>query len=186
RDADTYTVQLTVLDQFGTPATLEKAITVITPVGNLAPMAIIATGPRAAGVGSTLTFDGRLSFDPNGDEMTFLWTFTLDGVIVDTMTDSVVTKLFDVAGTYTVVLEVKDDSGLAGVTDPEIVIITAGGLIFEPPPSDPLPGGSSGEPVDSALQRPAGRICGFGMILSLFGSLAGLWSMGIARRRVRG
>jgi PKD repeat protein len=40
---------------------------------NGAPTAVI-NGPTSAGVGSTLTFDGRSSFDPDNDPLTYNWT----------------------------------------------------------------------------------------------------------------
>lgn len=63
------------------------------------------TEPSACNV---FEFDGRKSFDQNGEKITYLWDFG-DGT---TSTDPVVTHVYQKGGNYNVALTVSDNSGL--------------------------------------------------------------------------
>lgn len=54
------------------------------------------------------TFDATSSYDPNNEKLSFLWDFG-DGT---TSTEPVVTHIYEKGGQYTVMLTVKDTSGL--------------------------------------------------------------------------
>ena len=198
-----YAVLLTVTDDLGTSATATCSVNVDPDPGNLAPVAIIASGPRACTAPCTLSFDGSLSTDPNLDAMEFRWEFRLDGETCATGADCPVEFLclsricaktdegrrieqrFEKAGTYTVQLSVIDAGGLVGNAGPELIQITESGVApSEPGTAQPVPGG--GELANSASQRRPGMgLCGFGMITSFLGSLLGLSAMATMRRRFR-
>lgn len=179
-----FTVRLTVRDENNATSTAVQSIGVL-PVGaNLQPIARMATGIRTGSVGASLRFDGRTSYDPDGDPLTFEFEFRLDGELVETKVSSsgVVERTFDAEGIYEVTLVVDDGRGGVGSTDPERVTVTA----RVTPPDN----GGSGQDVDggdvvindSANQRP-GSVCGLGMVMSLFGSLVGLTATAVSRKR---
>jgi PKD repeat protein len=66
-----------------------------------------AGGPYAAAEGNILTFDGTRSTDPDGDLLTYAWTFG-DGV---TATGARPTHSYADNGTYTITLVVTDTEG---------------------------------------------------------------------------
>ncbi len=179
-----YLVRLTVKDPYNASTDATQMIAVSVLSGNQAPVAIIATGPRTGTVPVTLTFDGRTSFDTDGDQLSYTWELKLNGVLVDTASGATITWTFELAGTYTVVLAVSDGQGGFGRSEPEIVEVTAR---VEAPGTgvgdiDP-PAGQDVTP-NSANQRP-GRFCGFGMLLSMFGTLLGLSATVATRGRFR-
>ena len=69
---------------------------------NGAPTAVI-NGPTSAGIGDTLTFDGRSSFDPDNDPLTYSWT--IEG---QNYSSAQVSHTFNNAGNVTVRLVVND------------------------------------------------------------------------------
>ncbi len=176
----TYLTRLTVRDEANASVDLTRSIRVLAPGENRTPVALIATGLRTGVVPLTLTFDGRLSFDPDADPVTYDWSFSLDGAVVETLTGSVVTRLFDEVGTYTVVLSLTDSKGAVGFSNPESVVVTERGTPIEPPPPQPRP--TPEPPPPSYTQRPP-TVCGVGMAMALFGSLLGLATMRSVRRR---
>ena len=181
--AGTYTIRLTARDELNASTDLTRSVRVLEQGEDRAPIALIAIGPRTGAAPLTLTFDGRLSYDPDGDPITYTWTFSLDGEVVDTLTDSMATRVFDEIGTYTVVLSVADADGAVGLSDPETVLVTERGTPIEPPP--PLPRPTPEPPPPSHLQRPT-QICGVGMLMGVFGTLLGLSTMrGVRRGRTR-
>jgi len=183
--AGTYTIRLTARDDSNASTDLTRSVRVLELGENLAPIALIAIGPRTGAAPLTLTFDGRLSFDPDGGPITYLWTFLLEDEVVDTLTDSVATRVFDEIGTYTVVLEVTDLFGAVGLADPETVLVTERGTPVEPPPPQPVP--IPEPPPPSHEQRPPStQVCGVGMLMGVFGSLLGLSTMrGVRQKRTR-
>jgi len=72
----------------------------------------VTAAPVPAAKGSfpcnSFTFDGTASYDPNNEKLSFFWDFG-DGA---TATEPVAAHVFEKAGTYTVTLTVKDESGL--------------------------------------------------------------------------
>lgn len=185
-----YEVVLDVTDEFGGSASLSSFVRVTEAIGNSAPTAIIATPPASATAGQTLQFDGSLSFDPDGDDLDFIWDFfDSDGETVDRLLGEVVTRTFDEVGTFEIVLTVRDGRGGESQSDPARVSIGAaqdGGGPTDPEPEQPEPGDNgNGEPPDSSNQRPTAPVpvCGLGMIFGFFGSLLGLFLMGVSRKR---
>ncbi len=175
-----FLVRLTVRDDQNASTDLTRSIRVLSPGDNRTPIALIATGPRTGAAPLTLTFDGRISYDPDEDPVTYTWTISLNGDVVDTLTGSVVTRLFDETGRYTVLLAVADPEGAVGFSEPETVVVTEPGTPVEPPPPQPRP--TPEPPPSSHEQRPT-QVCGVGMIMSLFGSLLGLSAIRLVRRR---
>lgn len=182
-NADGFTVTLTVTDERGATASMTQKVVVVEPTVNLAPVARIATGPRRGTTPAVLTFDGRPSYDENGDDLTYTWRFRqkLDGLLLETLTGSVVNRLFPTVGTFTVELTVSDGE-LSSTAGPEDIIISPPPAPPEPPPDQDVDGDDDGPPPDSADQRPP-SFCGLGMLGAMFAAFAGLTLMRLARRR---
>jgi PKD repeat protein len=106
--ATSYTVTLTVSDGRGGTAVASHTVSISTPTpGNQPPTANVS-GPTTGTVGQSLTFDGAGSSDPNGDTLTYAWTFS-DGPA--TAATSSVSHTFATAATHTVTLTVADGRG---------------------------------------------------------------------------
>ena len=177
----TYVVRLTVRDEHNASTDLTRSVKVLLQGENRTPIALIATGPRTGAAPLAQTFDGQISYDPDNDtNLTFTWTITLDGAVVDTLTGPIVERVFDKVGTYDVVLAVADPAGAVGLSDPVKVIVTEPGVVPEPPPPAPRP--TPEPPPPSYLQRPK-QLCGFGMLMGFFGSLLALSAMKAVRMR---
>lgn len=184
-----YLVRLTVRDEDNASTDATQTMRVVLPGENRTPVAMIATGPRAGSAPLTLTFDGSISFDPDGDPITsYLWQFLQNGTLIEEKTGPTVTRVFSTPGEFTVVLVVRDrdvgdDEGLEGRSEPQSILVTESSSPPppEPPPSRPEPE----EPPDSAAQRPFPRTCGMGMLMSMFGSLLGLRLTVATRRRLK-
>ena len=76
-DPGNYTAMLRVTDDDGDDATDDRLIEVIAEGEPNTPPEAIITSPEDDDVyqeGETITFDGRLSFDPNSDKISFSWT----------------------------------------------------------------------------------------------------------------
>lgn len=118
-----YQVTLTVTDDAGGMASDTTTVTVGS--GILAPVAD-ASGPYTSTIGSTVTFDGTGSNDPDGTIVTYNWNFG-DGTA---LSDGGPTPshTYDTAGMYNVTLTVIDNDGLsdsdstnANISDPSNV-----------------------------------------------------------------
>ncbi|MBI1826626.1 MAG: PKD domain-containing protein [Planctomycetes bacterium] len=177
-----YIVRLAVRDQFNATTNLTKTIQVLGTTENQPPVAVIATGPRDVAQGDVVTFDGSLSYDPDGNPLTYTWTFHFGNTLDEVLTGVKVNKTFSDLGTYTVDLLVSDIFG--AVTDaPTETVTVHERTTVEPPPTEKPPTQPE-EPPDSANQRPAGTsACGIGMLPALFASLAGLQLIRRSRRR---
>lgn len=171
-DSGTYTVRLTVRDDSNASADFVTTLNVLGPsVGNRSPVALIATGVRTGASPATLTFDGRLSYDLDGDPLVHTWTFLREGQPYDARTGDVVSQLFDKPGNYSVVLEVRDLDGATGTSDPEDIVITEPAEPVEPPPPAPVP--TPEPPPPSWAQRPP-SVCGLGILTPMLACLMGL------------
>lgn len=179
----TFQVELTVTDSRSATNIVTKTVTINPPV-NRPPTAIIATGPRTGTAPALLTFDGRNSFDLDGGQtLTFSWAFREAGVLLETLTGSLVSRTFPDPGSFSVVLTVNDGNGGTDTSDPIVVTIAEA-------PEGTAVGGGEPEPgqgiPDSAGQRPTGGgFCGLGMVSGMFGSFFGLSLMVATRGRRR-
>jgi subtilisin family serine protease len=79
--------------------------------------------------GLTATVNGSASSDPNGDALTYAWTFGDGG----TATGVSASHTYAAAGTYTVGLTVNDGHGGTGATSSAVTVSTGG----DPDPSTP-------------------------------------------------
>jgi PKD repeat protein len=82
-----------------------------------------AGGPYSATVGTTISFDGTASYDPDDDVLGYAWTFGDGG----SATGPQPTHAFTSAGTYTVTLTVTDAHGATSQA-------TTAASITQPPP----------------------------------------------------
>jgi PKD repeat protein len=106
--AGTFTVTLTVKDEYGATGTTTLTVTIVEPTGNAAPTAVIS--PPTC-VGLTCTTSASSSADPNtGDTITYLWNFG-DGTATSTTASP--SHAYAAAGTYTLTLTVTDGWGKA-------------------------------------------------------------------------
>lgn len=170
-NSGTYTVQVTVRDDSNASSTFATTIQVVgPPTDNQDPVALIAVGPRTASAPATLSFDGRISYDPDGDPIFYHWAFTRSGQPYAEQTGDVVNQVFSEAGSYSVVLRVIDSHGGTGVSDAQAITITQGEPV-EPPPPAPAP--EPEPPPPSYLQRPS-SVCGIGLLTPVLACLMGL------------
>ncbi len=116
--AATYTVSLTVRDEYGNlsaPAT--KTVTIAEPAGNSAPTAVISD-PSCTGL--TCNVSSALSGDPNaGDVVTRVWSWG-DGTPNSTTT--ALAHTFPAAGIYPVTLTVTDGWGRATAVTRQVMV----------------------------------------------------------------
>jgi len=108
---------------------------VLPPLENTAPTADPG-GPYLGAVNTAIPFDGSASSDPDGDPLTYAWTFGDGGTAAEAMP----THSYTEAGVYDVCLTVNDgtvDSDpactLAVVYDPSAGFVTGGGWIDSQP-----------------------------------------------------
>ncbi|KUK09960.1 MAG: PKD domain containing protein, partial [Clostridia bacterium 41_269] len=113
----TYTVELTVTDDFGDSDSYEKEIEVV----NEAPKARISM-PETAMQGEDITIES-LSSDPDGEIVDMIWSVEPSNGMVGTLSGEKSTVYFDVPGTYTITLKVIDNYG-GEATDTEQIEIT--------------------------------------------------------------
>jgi PKD repeat protein len=115
--AGTFTVTLTVRDEYGLTGTTTRTVTIAEPAGNVAPTPVI-NPPSCAGL--VCNISGVGSGDPNtGDTFTYLWNFG-DGTA--TSTASAVSHTFPAAGTYTLTLTVTDGWGKSATTTRQVTV----------------------------------------------------------------
>ena len=101
----------TVRDEYGLTGTATSTVTVVEPVGNVAPTPVV-NPPSCAGLVCNLSGVG--SADPDaGDTVAYRWDFG-DGTAVSTA--SSMSHTLPAAGTYTVTLTTTDGWGRAAST----------------------------------------------------------------------
>lgn len=104
----TYTVTLTVSDGRGGSDTAQVTATITTlPPPNTPPTARLVGAPYAGTVGQPISFSAADSFDPDGDNLTFVWNFG-DGQIRTGMTPM---YAYTSDGTWPVRVIVSDGRG---------------------------------------------------------------------------
>ncbi|MGE0141434.1 MAG: PKD domain-containing protein, partial [Ilumatobacteraceae bacterium] len=112
----TYTVTLTLTDVWGAVGTITRQLVIAEPASNQPPVAVISDPVCNA---RSCMIPGVSSSDPNGDAITYLWTFS---DVATTSTSSTATKSYTADGTYTVTLTVTDAWGDTDVETRQIVI----------------------------------------------------------------
>jgi len=181
-----YTVLLTVTDDENASVDTTRQVVVLSAVGNRPPVPVLADGTRIGPAPLTVQLNGQLSYDPDGDPLSFRFEFT-GGNGEDEVLEgnSVVTKTFEIEGVYTVVMKVDD--GIVAANDvPSVsaqIRVTSPITVPEPPPGTDKP--PTETPAGSHTQRPTGTgaFCGFGMLPAFFASLLGLGVLRLSRRR---
>ncbi len=176
-----FVVRLSVRDEHNATVDSTHTVRVLLEGTNRSPVAVIGTGPRSGAAPLTLTFDGRLSSDPDADTLTYVWEFRVGEELIATLAGGVVTRVFADPGSYTVTLVVSDGVGGETRSQAQNILVTEPG---EAPPEPPTPRPGPTEPPDSSSQRPTPRVCGMGMLTALFGSLVGLVGTVVMRRRM--
>jgi probable HAF family extracellular repeat protein len=150
--------------------------TAIWRLRNRAPIARL-TGPSAALEGTAATFDGSASTDPDGDALTYAWTFGDGG----SATGPTPAHTYADNGQFPVTLTVTDTKGASGTTT---VTVTVGNVaptitsLAAPTAPIQLLSSSASATVDVAFNDPAGAAdtysvqvdCGNGTIASLSGA----------------
>ena len=77
-----------------------------------APVASFTVEPQNPAVGDVVAFDARLSYDPDGEIVTYSWNFGDEG----TAEGMTVNHSYNTAGDYIVTLTVTDDYGISMTT----------------------------------------------------------------------
>ncbi len=126
--AGTFTVTLTVKDEYALTGSTAQQVTIVEPSGNLPPIPVISTPSCAA---LTCNFSSVASTDPNvGDTFTRLWNFG-DGTPTSTATSP--SHVFPAPGTYTVTLTVTDGWGKSASTTIVMSLVEPGGNVAPVP-----------------------------------------------------
>jgi PKD repeat protein len=116
-NAGSFAVTLTVTDADGFSASRTKTVAVSAGV---APIASFVFSPAAPSAGDTVFFNGsESSAAPGRTIVTYRWNFGTSG---SSVTGRVVSKVFNVAGTYNVTLTVTDDAGVSATTSESVLI----------------------------------------------------------------
>ncbi len=179
-----YSARLTVRDAMNASSEATKTVRVLLVGSNRNPVALIATGPRSGPAPLSITFDGSISYDPDGEVITsYTWEFGPEVANIEPRTGSEVTQVFEDPGEYTVMLTVRTGvDGREGSSESQTITVTE--AVTQPPPVMPPPPNGQ-EPPDSADQRPPSSTCGFGILMGVLGSLLGLTLTAVTRRRIR-
>jgi PKD repeat protein len=123
-----------VMDNDGDTNTDSVVITVLAPVPNQVPVALISAIPTSGTTPLDVSFDGSLSYDGDGDIISYQWDFG-DG---NSGTGISTAHTYTAAGSYTAWLTVTDDDGDTGS---DTVVIS----VSEPPPPPETDHLASGE-----------------------------------------
>ncbi len=99
-----YTVSLTITDSAGLTNTVKKIIVVLQ-----SPVAIFTYSPIYPKAFDTVTFNASNSYDANGHIVSYVWDFG-DGNMA-TVTNPIITHVYNRTGNYTVILIVADNEG---------------------------------------------------------------------------
>lgn len=115
--AGTYTVTLTVTDNSGSTASASLAVV----IQDRSPVARLSSSTLSSATGSTISFDGGSSADPDGSITTYRWDFG-DGTSGTGVTTG---HAYASPGNYTVRLTITDNSGLTGSTSSSVLVKAA-------------------------------------------------------------
>jgi hypothetical protein len=112
----TYEVRLTVMNQAERSATASSSVDVI-PIGHPPTACFSYEAPEGWQPDSTFVFDASCSSDPDGDELTYIWTWA-GGDASDPLAEPTVSHAFDFEGEIEVSLTVRDPAGWETVSEP--------------------------------------------------------------------
>ncbi|QMU67589.1 cutinase family protein [Streptacidiphilus sp. P02-A3a] len=132
------------------------------PSGSAAPSAMI-TPVDTAFVGRPITISAAESTDPDGEELTYSWDLANSGTFSTASPSRTTSTVFKTAGTYTVRLQVTNESGLSATASAVVTVVAdpdpgtlqapttlaveessdglSDTLTWQPPASGPAPGG---------------------------------------------
>src|SRR5712692_10377339 len=116
--AGTFTVTLTVTDNSGSTGTKSVKVVATQPT-DLPPVASFTVTGNNTVTGSTVSFNGGASSDPDGTVVSYAWTFGDGG----TGTGVTATHVYTTAGTFTVTLTVTDNSGSIGSASAKVGVV---------------------------------------------------------------
>ena len=119
QSAGNYTAYLTVTDDDGDSHTDSVGITVLAPMPNQPPIAVVSAVPTSGETPLNVSFDGSTSYDGDGSIVSHDWDFG-DGGSDSTASPS---HLYTSAGNYVAILTVTDDDGGTS-SDSELIIVT--------------------------------------------------------------
>src|SRR6185503_17808334 len=132
---DTYMVTVSVADKDGARGTSTLNVTIL----NRAPIAN-AGGPNSGVEGSSIAFDGSASSDPDGDALSYAWSFG-DGA---SATGATASHKYADNGTYTATLTVTDSHGAQTAANVQVAVanVTPSVGPINGIPNDPIPVGA--------------------------------------------
>ena len=203
-EAGTYLVELTVTDPDGSSDSTDKEVPVRI---NSAPVARIATPPGMVAEGEIevtapddIIFDANLSWDENGDALTFTWTIEQDDDSLAFGTELAGARLLvwfrntgsacDAAGdpcltpgTYEIYVTADDGYEVSPPSDRWLVRVRAGqGAGGEAPAPEPV-GPDEGRTLSGSTSVKPRTLCGVGMQLPLLFATLATAAMMVTRRR---
>jgi len=138
--AATPTIRLRVTDNNGATATATRVIT----VQNRLPTASFTATPSTVVSGSTVTFNGSGSTDPDGTIAKYEWDFDGNGSYeTSTGTTAIATKTMPTAGTINVGLRVTDNNGGTATTTRAVTVTNRAPTASFTATPNPVPTGTS-------------------------------------------
>lgn len=123
--AATYTVRLTVTDNEGATGTTTRTVSVGSSP-NQSPVASFSFSPSSPLAGTSVSFNGTGSYDPDGSIVSYSWAFG-DG---STASGTTTSHVYSSPGTYTARLTVTDNRGATGTTTRTVSV---GATVNQPP-----------------------------------------------------
>ncbi len=131
--AGAHTITLTVTDNSGSTGSTTYQVTIT----DRPPTASFAPSPLSAPTGTSISFNGAASSDPDGTVVTWSWAFG-DGT---SGLGSTTTHSYSTAGTFTVALTVTDNSGSTATTTSQVTITDRPPVVsFNASPTNPTSG----------------------------------------------
>jgi PKD repeat protein len=130
----TYAVRLTVVDSDGFSASTTKSVRI-----HAVPTAAFSFAPAKPLAGTSVSFDGSSSSDPDGTIATYRWTWG-DGTTTGPSAAATAAHTFAQFGSYVVTLRVTDADGFTGETSKTVRIHASPVASFVVTPASPVRG----------------------------------------------